>query len=356
MRETKRGEYVLLSKDQIADKIRDIRISIGHDDIKPDIKELIYENDEITIIAPDRPEKSMIIGKGGWVVGRLKEELGVKSIHVISYTDIIIKQYQLELSLKHLRKTMSNKGIPEEYMEEFNNLYALLEKRYEKPYDKTIISDYIRENIHRESNPISNTDKKEVVVSLSGGVDSSFSTILTKALGFNTLAITVDPGTIILPNHFKRNIRDMTSCIDVNHHYIETDMSPIISDALSGTIHPCGRCSAYIEEVITSYMHENNLDIVVFGDVSATGSQSIVFNEDIIRINLPAMLKMEKSEIREIASEYDVKKIKGYGCPLIVQVHKKYPQYRTFSIQRVLRETRAGVLEPGEALELIRTI
>ena len=51
-----------------------------------------------------------------------------------------------------------------------------------------------------------------------------------------------------------------------------------------------------------------------------------------------------------------VKKIKGYGCPLIVQVHKKYPQYRPFSIQRVLRETRAGILEPGEALDLIRTI
>lgn len=51
-----------------------------------------------------------------------------------------------------------------------------------------------------------------------------------------------------------------------------------------------------------------------------------------------------------------MKKIKGYGCPLVVQVHKKYPQYRSFSIQRVLRETRAGILEPGEALDLIKTI
>ncbi|MGZ7043739.1 MAG: ATPase, partial [Methanobacterium sp.] len=33
--------------------------------------------------------------------------------------------------------------------------------------------------------------------------------------------------------------------------------------------------------------------------------------------------------------------------------HKKYPHMKKFSIQRILRETRAGVLEPGEALEMI---
>ena len=64
--------------------------------IQPEIKEIHYENDELTIIAPDRPEKSIIIGKGGWVVGKLREQLHVKSIHVISYTDIVLKKYQLE--------------------------------------------------------------------------------------------------------------------------------------------------------------------------------------------------------------------------------------------------------------------
>jgi len=75
-----------------------------------------------------------------------------------------------------------------------------------------------------------------------------------------------------------------------------------------------------------------------------------------MRINLPALFRMEKTEIKNIIEKYDVKKIKGYGCPLVVQVHHKYPHYKPFSIQRVLRETRAGILEPGEALELIRTI
>ena len=75
-----------------------------------------------------------------------------------------------------------------------------------------------------------------------------------------------------------------------------------------------------------------------------------------MRINLPALFRMEKTEIKNVIINYDVKKIKGYGCPLIVEVHKNHPQYRSFSIQRVLRETRAGILEPGEALDLIRTI
>ena len=73
------------SKEEIIKEIINIRKEIGHDDVEPEIKELHYENDELTIIAPDRPEKSIIIGKGGWVVGKLREKLGVKSIHVISY-------------------------------------------------------------------------------------------------------------------------------------------------------------------------------------------------------------------------------------------------------------------------------
>ncbi|MDR1819003.1 MAG: hypothetical protein LBR15_01980 [Methanobrevibacter sp.] len=48
-----------------------------------------------------------------------------------------------------------------------------------------------------------------------------------------------------------------------------------------------------------------------------------------------------------------MKKIKGFGCPLLHETHKKYPHIKKFSIQRILRETRSGALEPGEALEQI---
>ena len=341
----------MYTKEEIIEEVIRIREEIGHEEVHPEIKDIYYEDNELTIITPDRPEKSVIIGKGGWVVGKLREKLKLQSIHVISYTDIIIKEYQLELSVKHLEKLFSEDKIPREYTEAFTNLYTLLKQKSEAPYDNTIVEKYIEENIDRDAYNI-----PEIIVALSGGVDSSFSTLLAKSLGFNVRAVTADPGTIILPKQFRNNIDNLCSNLDIKHEYVRTDMSKIINDALEGIIHPCGRCSKHIHKTVDEKLDEYDAKITVFGDLLSTGSQAVVFNEDKMRINLPALFRMEKTEIKNIITKYDVKKVKGYGCPLIVQVHRKYPQYRPFSIQRVLRETRAGILEPGEALELIRTI
>ena len=341
----------MYTKEEIIKEVIMIREQIGHEHVEPEIKQLHYEDDELTIITPDRVEKSMIIGKGGWVVGKLREKLNIKSIHVISYTDIILKEYQLELSLKHTRKMIDQKLIPTEYEKAFENMYQLLEKKHQAPYNSNIIANYIKENIDRKA-----YSDAHVIIALSGGVDSSFSTLLAKALGFNVKAVTVNPGTIILPKQFQHNIENLCRKISIEHEYIPTDMENLIQDALNGRIHPCGRCSKHIEEVVQEYIKENESNVMIYGDLLSTGSQSIVKNEDNIRINLPALYRMEKTEIKNVIQDYDVKKIKGYGCPLVVQVHHKYPHYKTFSIQRVLRETRAGILEPGEALELIRTI
>ena len=341
----------MYTKEEIIEEVIRIREEIGHEEVHPEIKDIYYEDNELTIITPDRPEKSVIIGKGGWVVGKLREKLKLQSIHVISYTDIIIKEYQLELSVKHLEKLFSEDKIPREYTEAFTNLYTLLKQKSEAPYDNTIVEKYIEDNIDRDA-----YDIPEIIVALSGGVDSSFSTLLAKSLGFNVRAVTADPGTIILPKQFRNNIDNLCSNLDIKHEYVRTDMSKIINDALEGIIHPCGRCSKHIHKTVDEKLDEYDAKITVFGDLLSTGSQAVVFNEDKMRINLPALFRMEKTEIKNIITKYDVKKVKGYGCPLIVQVHRKYPQYRPFSIQRVLRETRAGILEPGEALELIRTI
>lgn len=341
----------MYTKQEIISQIIEIREEIGHEPVEPEIRDIHYHENELTIITPDRPEKSIIIGKGGWVVGKLREKLGLKSIHVISYTDILLKEYQLKLSVKHVSQLLNEDKIPEGYIEVFNNLYNLLKNKQEAPYNNNIIEQYITENINREAI----LDAK-VLVALSGGVDSSFSTILSKALGFNTKAITVDPGTIILPKQFRINVENLSNQINIEHEYVETDMADIIKDALNGKIHPCGRCSKNIHTKIEEKLEEYDYKVMIFGDLLSTGSQSIVINNERIRINLPALFRMEKTEVKNIITKYNVKKVKGYGCPLIVQVHKKYPQYRPFSIQRVLRETRAGILEPGEALELIRTI
>ncbi|RAP50199.1 MAG: hypothetical protein BZ136_01910, partial [Methanosphaera sp. rholeuAM74] len=227
----------------------------------------------------------------------------------------------------------------------------LVERRRKQVYNNRIITDYVTKNIDRK--PI---EESRCLVALSGGTDSSFTTILLKSLGFNIKCVTVDPGTIILPKQFKHNIDSITDKLEIEHEYLETDMNEVITQALNGEIHPCGRCSKHIEDTINKKAGQDYIKVVAYGDLLSTGTQSITKKDHTIRVNLPALLRMEKTEEKNITTKYDIKKIEGYGCPLIVQVHKKYPQYRSFSIQRVLRETRAGILEPGEALTLIRTI
>ena len=70
-------------------------------------------------------------------------------------------------------------------------------------------------------------------------------------------------------------------------------------------------------------------------------------------MNLPASLCVGKQEIKSLIRNYNLKEFKGFGCPLLYEVHRKFPHMKKFSIQRILRETRSGALEPGEALDLI---
>ena len=106
-----------------------------------------------------------------------------------------------------------------------------------------------------ESGPYSYFEAKEptAIVALSGGTDSSFSLILAKKLGFNPIAVTVDPGTIVLPKQFKYNIDNLTKDLDVSHEYIPVDYDDIIEESFTGRFHPCGRCSKRIEETLYNY-------------------------------------------------------------------------------------------------------
>ena len=330
----------MYTKEFILDEVNHIREEIGHDKVNISIEEIYFENDEMWIITEDRPDKSAIIGKGGWVVGKLREKLGLESIHVESYGDFLNKEYKLKLS----KKTIHNLNL------DFVGLRNL---------EMTI--DYKLANIYSfnfdnffEDHSFDESENVEAVVALSGGVDSSFSLILAKKLGFNPVAVTVDPGTIILPKQFKENIKLVTETLGVAHEYIETDYSDVISESFTGKIHPCGRCSKNTGELVKRYAKDNEIPIIIFGDMLATGSQCINMQDDsLYRLNLPASLSVGKQEIKSLIKNYDLKTFKGFGCPLLYEVHKKFPHMKKFSIQRILRETRSSALEPGEALDLI---
>ena len=330
----------MYTKEFILDEVNKIRDEIGHDKVNIFIEEIYFKNNELWIITEDRPDKSSIIGKGGWVVGKLREKLGLESIHVESYGDFLNKNYKLKLS----KKTIENLDLN---LTGLKNLQKTIDNKLDNIYSFNF-DEYFKQNSFKESSNI------EAVVALSGGVDSSFSLILAKKLGFNPIAVTVDPGTIILPKQFKQNIKLLTKSLNIQHEYLPTDYSDIISESFKGNVHPCVRCSKNTGNLVKQYAKDNKIPIIIFGDMLATGSQCINLQEDsLYRLNLPASLSVGKQEIKSLIKNYDLSTFKGFGCPLLYEVHKKFPYMKKFSIQRILRETRSGALEPGEALDLI---
>ena len=332
----------MYDKEFILSEVNAIRREIGHDEVNIYIEEIYFDENtkELWIITEDRPDKSAIIGKGGWVVGKLKEKLGLESIHVESYGDFLQKEYKLKLS----QKTISNLDLN---LTGINNLSKVIEDKLKNIYSFNF-ENYLNENHFNES------ENTEAVVALSGGVDSSFSLILAKKLGFNPVAVTVDPGTIILPNQYKINIKSLTESLNVKHEYLKADYSEVIQESLSGKLHPCGRCSKNTSHIAKEYAKDNEIPIIIFGDMLATGTQCINKQDDsLYRLNLPASLSAGKQEIKSLIRNYDLREFKGFGCPLLYEVHRKYPSMKKYSIQRILRETRSQALEPGEALNLI---
>ena len=387
---------MVYDKIALLNHINRIRKEIGHEEVDIDIKEVLFDRDtyEMWIITNDRPDKSAIIGKGGWVVGRLREELSVKSIHVESYSDFLQKEYRMNLSLNRLDSFVNNDDKDKLDYGVFlalNNLIDILKIKLANLYSFNFHT-YFKQ-LDESPYGYFEAEKPTAVVALSGGTDSSFSLILAKKLGFNPIAVTVDPGTIVLPKQFKQNIDKLVNELDVPHEYIEVDYADLIEESFTGRFHPCGRCSKIIEDAVYQYAIDNEIPIVIFGDMLATGSQCIneqIFNPDeknnpidgidgigdvgkidendenesddvddevnnhkIIRLNLPASLAVSKLENKSLTSHYNLIKFKGFGCPLLYEVHKKFPHMKRYSIQRILRETRSGVLEPGEALDLI---
>jgi uncharacterized protein len=336
-----------IDKFEILDVINKIREDIGHKKSELDILDIRIDEQtgNMLILTPDRPEKSAVIGKGGWVVGLLREELGVNSIHVEANSDFLVPKYRMELALKKLENIIPLYGSFERIP--LLNMSNFLKRRLKSHYNLELI-------LKEFKDPTRGLDKPfKSVVALSGGVDSSFSLVLAKELGFNPQAVTVNPGAIILPSYFQNNIETFTKNLGVEHKYLEADMQKVIESSLEGRYHPCGRCSKIIEKLIFDYTNEIKAPFLIYGDLLSTGAESIIKEGEVLRINLPALISANKGEVKAVSARWGIEKRPGYGCPLLGEVHNRHPHMRRYSIQRVLRETRAGVLEPGEALDQI---
>ena len=139
--------------------------------------------------------------------------------------------------------------------------------------------------------------------------------------------------------------------------YIEAVyIPPSVQEIGNYAFYKCDQITIYCQDnsYAKQYAIDNEIPIIIFGDMLATGTQCINKQGDALyRLNLPASLSTGKQEIKSLIRNYNLKEFKGFGCPLLYEVHRKYPHMKKYSIQRILRETRSSALEPGEALDLI---
>ena len=95
----------MYDKKFILDEVNNIRREIGHDEVNIYIEDIYFNEDsnELWIITEDRPDKSAIIGKGGWVVGKLREKLNLVSIHVDHLRKVFLRLLKTCVKLPHIQ-------------------------------------------------------------------------------------------------------------------------------------------------------------------------------------------------------------------------------------------------------------
>ncbi|MHC1605075.1 MAG: hypothetical protein ACXQTP_03795 [Candidatus Methanofastidiosia archaeon] len=91
-------------KEHILDSILQIRKEIGAINRIPEITRITKSDDSLTIECEDRSDKSIVIGSGGWVVGKLGQQLGVGNITVESRLDNILHVKRLIASFREVDK------------------------------------------------------------------------------------------------------------------------------------------------------------------------------------------------------------------------------------------------------------
>ncbi len=315
----------------------------------PKVDDVIYdeETDTLFIIVPDRPEKSAIVGKGGWAIAELRKKLDVWSVSVHTTIDITIKKMRIQNSIDYLQGDLKKIIRPEVHDCLLKTILPLLEDELKYPLNK------------RKIDKIPECNMK-VAVALSDGPDSMATLALAKRIGLNPDAFTVDLGPLFIPPKVNQRIDEI-----LNGHNIKRYMVPrpeghleIQEKARKGRIHPCGACHDLTTNALYRFAKENKYDIIMFGEFLPTGRYAFeLIDDSLLRINLPAALALTKIDTIKLAESMGVDKISGkFGCQFLNMVHIVYPEMRYPSIKRVLREAHAGVLPPSIALKYIKSI
>jgi predicted PP-loop superfamily ATPase len=331
--------------ESIFDQISEIRKELGFSrGVSPRI-DFVYSHDDesLHIITPDRAEKSLLLGPGGRIITELAKRVS-KKVTVYGQDEILLKQHRLQLTLNRIDEIFSTVNIGQK---QFLDLLRNLVTRELSFPEHTLIPVF-------SSNP-----KLKVAVAYSGGIDSSAAIFVLTQSALRPDAITVELGSEYYSPYETGKIRKWCDEIGVKQILIQPirSVTKVIQDTEDGKIHPCGKCHAIIQDSMIKFASENQYDILVTGELLPNGRQSILFDDKILIVHLPAALALSKYRT-EILAEQSGKKLgrRRFGCRLVTKANKKGWRNIGPSIFRVLRELEGGILTTGQGLEYIKDI
>ncbi|ABR55936.1 conserved hypothetical protein [Methanococcus aeolicus Nankai-3] len=292
----------------ILEKVYDIRkeLNLNHCDINivnielKDINSSSGDNDKnnkncyLTIYAHTRSDKSSLIGPGGWVIGKLREELKElidKNLIIIveDYGDKIINNEKKEKALNYLLNIGLNKG---------DNIAVLVQCEY----DISII-DYLKNY-------------------------------------YTVYALSFEAGTFVLPYKNKNIIKDYLISNKIPHKFISCKLDKSILSLLSDEF-PCDlACNSLINYAVEECKNKN---IKYF--INNHGKNKYDKKYNIRIINFLELHPFKKSSFKNYLS-----------CPLMIQSCKKNKNTKIKLINKVVSDTYDGLMEPTGSSEKIMKI
>ncbi|GAB6102922.1 ATPase [Thermococcus atlanticus] len=237
--------------------------------------------------------------------------------------DDFVKRYRLDYNLEALERVRGDIGE-----EAYSRLKALIEYRlYGRDFDRSPVG-------------------VKIALAFSAGSDSTATLKILRWAGFDVVPVMAK-----LPQMREPVLLNamMQGAVFVEiPGYMEK-----MSDRIGKGAPICGVCHSMIMEAVESYARENGIKIVASGDLLSSGLISIYRKGDIVVLNFPAFLVMDKKEaIGVLGRKYAL----GFGCPLWKAAARNAPVLKRFAIQRVLRELRARAIDEKIAAVLIRDI
>ena len=186
----------------------------------------------------------------------------------------------------------------------------------------------------------------KIAVAFSMGSDSTATLLILRWAGFNVVPVMVrlpQMSDVVL-----MRAGEYGAVLVKAPNYME-----IMKEQIKKKAPICGRCHSMVMDAVKDYARREGIKIVASGDLLSVGSLSIYKQEDLINLNFPAFLAMDKEETINVLNR---KYALGFGCPLWRAASKNAPILKRFGIQRVMRELRAGALNEKFAKKLILDI